>query len=376
MLKKNMKKINIYLFILTNRYLFINFIIISLFILFINILELSRIISENDKNLFNFLYLSFLRYPSILNEIVPFVTIISVTFLVRNLINNNEFISMRNLGYSIFDIFIPISLAVFTMGLIFLLILNPLAVFMESEYDTKLDYKDNSIYSIKISDNEMWIKNNVDALNSSFINIKNIDLKDMKAEDIKILLINSNSNKFLLAEKGEFKENLFLLKNVKYYNFINEDSKNLDNYNLIIKLHHYMNDLLKLPIFEFLSTQKHVYVFRPIEGHDTLNSHDIIRHSDIVISDTSGLAITAISLNKKLIFLEPDSKFNWSNADTEKKFRPGYIVNNTHQIKEAINAYSNSDIYEKDRQDFLNILFPENIKNPYDTLKNYILEIV
>ena len=254
-----MKKINIYLFILTNRYLFINFIIISLFILFINILELSRIISENDKNLFNFLYLSFLRYPSILNEIVPFVTIISVTFLVRNLINNNEFISMRNLGYSIFDIFIPISLAVFTMGLIFLLILNPLAVFMESEYDTKLDYKDNSIYSIKISDNEMWIKNNVDALNSSFINIKNIDLKDMKAEDIKILLINSNSNKFLLAEKGEFKENLFLLKNVKYYNFINEDSKNLDNYNLIINFNkeNIINSISKYKLVPFYKYFNH-----------------------------------------------------------------------------------------------------------------------
>ena len=34
---------------------------------------------------------SFLKYPSILNEILPFVTIISIAFLMRNLINNNEF---------------------------------------------------------------------------------------------------------------------------------------------------------------------------------------------------------------------------------------------------------------------------------------------
>ena len=114
-----MSKINLYLFGLTNKYLLINFVIISLFILFINLLELSRIIAEDNKNLFSFLYLSFLKYPSILSEIIPFVTIISVSFLVRNLINNNEFISMRNLGYSIFDIFIPISAAIFIMGLIF-----------------------------------------------------------------------------------------------------------------------------------------------------------------------------------------------------------------------------------------------------------------
>ena len=46
----------------------------------------------------------------------------------------------------------------------------------------------------------MWIKNEIDNQNSSFINIKNIDLKDMKANDIKILLISNNSNKFILVK--------------------------------------------------------------------------------------------------------------------------------------------------------------------------------
>ena len=229
-----MKKINIYLFNLTNKYLFINFIIISLFILFINFLELSRIIPENEKNLFNFLYLSFLKYPSILNEIIPFVTIISISFLIRNLISNNEFVSMRNLGYSIFDIFFPISLAVFIIGLFFLFFVNPLSVFMEKNYDIKLDNREDSLYSIKVSNNEMWIKNKVDKNNFIFINIKNIDLKDMNAENIKIVFIDNKSNKFIAAEKGKFKENLFILNNVKYYDFFNEEFKDLENYNLVI----------------------------------------------------------------------------------------------------------------------------------------------
>ena len=125
------------------------------------------------------MYLSFLKFPSILNEIIPFVTIISVSFLIRNLINNNELVSMRNLGYSIFDIFTPIAIAVFFVGSIFLIILNPLSVFMETKYDLKLDNRDESLYSIKISNNEMWIKNEVNEYTSSFINIKNIDLKKM-----------------------------------------------------------------------------------------------------------------------------------------------------------------------------------------------------
>ena len=205
-----------------------------MFIIFINLLELSRIIPQDEKSLFNFIYLSFLKYPSILNEIVPFVTIISVSFLIRNLVNNNELISMRNLGYSIFDIFQPIAIAVFFMGLFFLLLLNPLSVFMENKYDVKLDNKENSLYSIKVSDNEMWIKNEIDQFNSSFINIKNINLKNMNAKNIKILLINKNSNKFIIAENGKIENNMFLLNNVKYYDFRYEKYQSLEKYNLSI----------------------------------------------------------------------------------------------------------------------------------------------
>ena len=56
----------------------------------------------------------------------------------------------------------------------------------------------------------------------------------MNAKNIKILLINNETNKFILAEKGEFKNNIFSLNNVKYYDFKNEEYKNLENFNLII----------------------------------------------------------------------------------------------------------------------------------------------
>ena len=141
-----MNKINFYLYKLANKYIFINLVIISLFIIFINLLELSRIIPEDNKNIINYLYLSFLKYPSILGEIIPFVTIISVSFLIRNLINNNELVAMRNLGYSIFDIFFPIAIAIFVIGLLFLVILNPLSVFMELQYDNKIKNNENNLY--------------------------------------------------------------------------------------------------------------------------------------------------------------------------------------------------------------------------------------
>ena len=254
-----MKKINIYLFYLTNKYLIINFFIISVFIIFINLIELSRVISEDDKNIFNFIYLSFLKYPSILNEIIPFVTILGIAFLIRNLISNNEFISMRNLGFSILDIYKPILISVFIMGLFFLFVINPLSVFMEAKYDNELDKKDNSLYSIKITDNEMWIKNKIDHHNSSFINIKNMNLRNMNASNIKILINKNDTNKFIMAKKGEFKNNIFLLKNVKYYDFKKEEYKKLDDYNLIINFNkeNIINSISKYKLVPFYNYINH-----------------------------------------------------------------------------------------------------------------------
>ncbi len=256
-----MNKINQYLFSLTYKYLIINFIIISIFIIFINLLELSRVITEENKTFFNFFYLSFLKYPSVLNEIIPFVTIISVSFLIRNLINNNELVSMRNLGYSMFDIFIPIAVSIFSLGLIFLLLVNPLSVFMEKIYDQKINNNDDSLYSIKISENQMWIKNNIDQENSSFIVIKNINIKDMLASNIKILLVNNVSNKFMLAEEGEFKNNNFILKNVKYYDFEKENFKKLENLKLPINFNkeNIINSISKfrnIPFYKYVSHSK------------------------------------------------------------------------------------------------------------------------
>ena len=261
-----MSKINIYLFNLTTKYLLINFIIISLFIIFINFIELSRVFTNENKSFLNFIYFSFLKYPSILNEIIPFVTIISVSFLIRNLINNNELVSMRNLGYSIFDIFFPIATAIFLMGLLFLIIINPISTLMEKQYDFKLDNKETGLYSIKITNNEMWIKNEIDPLSSIFINIKNIDLKDMNAKNIKILQIEKDTNKFILAEKGEFKKNIFILDNVKYYNFKNDEYKNLENYNLIINFNkeNILNSISKyklVPFYKYISHSKSLSKF-------------------------------------------------------------------------------------------------------------------
>mgnify|MGYP003339367187 CR=1 FL=1 len=120
------------------------------------------------------------KFKSIINEILPFVIIISISFLFRYLINNNELTSMRNIGYSIFDVFFPVGIYIFLFGLLNLFLLNPISTNLEKKYEEILNKKNLDVYSIKISSDIMRIKNINDELGLNFIEIKKIDVNKAK----------------------------------------------------------------------------------------------------------------------------------------------------------------------------------------------------
>ena len=156
-------------------------------VIFINLIELSRVLEKENQILLNFIYLSFLKIPSIVNETSPFVVIISTAFLFRYLVNNNELIAMRNIGFSIFDIFKPISTGIFIYGILILIFINPINAISEIKYDKYLNNQNENMYSIKFSENNLWIKNKNSYDGIYYINIKNFDIKEMIANDIEIL---------------------------------------------------------------------------------------------------------------------------------------------------------------------------------------------
>jgi len=214
-----MKKINYYIFNLSNKYIFLNLLFITIIVLFINALEISRII-DNSRS--NFLYLIFLKIPSVTSEIIPFVIILSVSFLLRNLINHNELISIRNMGLSILDVFKPMGISIFIFGLFFLLIINPLSAKFERDFDslTSKDYSD--IYSIKFINEGIWIKNITNNNEKKYININKLDLETMNASKIKIFNSTSKNNKLILAKEGKIINKKFELYDVEIYDLFNE----------------------------------------------------------------------------------------------------------------------------------------------------------
>ena len=266
-----MKKINFYLFTLASKYILINLIIITILVLFLNLLEISRILEKENTTLGFFLLLSLLKLPTIISEIIPFVVILSIAFLFKNLITNNELISIRNMGFSILDIFKPIAIAIFLFGLFILLFINPLAANFENNFNNLTSIKYPNMYSIKFINEGMWIKNISEDNNKNYINISKINLDNMNAEEIKILNINNKFNKIIIAEKGEIIDKIFKLQNVSILNINNDKFEKVEFYNLILNFDksNIIDSILNFKFIPFYKYKKHVNNLKKFNLHSS-----------------------------------------------------------------------------------------------------------
>ena len=266
-----MKKINFYLFTLASKYILINLIIITILVLFLNLLEISRILEKENTTLGFFLLLSLLKLPTIISEIIPFVVILSIAFLFKNLITNNELISIRNMGFSILDIFKPIAIAIFLFGLFILLFINPLAANFENNFNNLTSKNYPNMYSIKFINEGMWIKNISEDNNKNYINISKINLDNMNAEEIKILNINNKFNKIIIAEKGEIIDKIFKLQNVSILNINNDKFEKVEFYNLILNFDksNIIDSILNFKFIPFYKYKKHVNNLKKFNLHSS-----------------------------------------------------------------------------------------------------------
>ena len=266
-----MKKINFYLFTLASKYILINLIIITILVLFLNLLEISRILEKENTTLGFFLLLSLLKLPTIISEIIPFVIILSIAFLFKNLITNNELISIRNMGFSILDIFKPIAIAIFLFGLFILLFINPLAANFENNFNNLTSKKYPNMYSIKFINEGMWIKNISEDNNKNYINISKINLDNMNAEEIKILNINNKFNKIIIAEKGQIIDKIFKLQNVSILNINNDKFEKVEFYNLILNFDksNIIDSILNFKFIPFYKYKKHVNNLKKFNLHSS-----------------------------------------------------------------------------------------------------------
>ena len=155
---------------------FINiFCIFSIVILLINILEQIEFFNDIKFNYFYLTFLSFLNAPSIIFDILPFIFLISTQIFFINLIDKNELEIFKYTGLNNLKIIKIISTYTFIIGLIFVIFFYNISAILKNSYLViKNKYTDDSKYLAVITENGLWIKDEINN-NINIINANKID---------------------------------------------------------------------------------------------------------------------------------------------------------------------------------------------------------
>ncbi|MEK9611669.1 MAG: LptF/LptG family permease [Alphaproteobacteria bacterium] len=106
----------------------------------IQTVELIRRVSvlKNNTVEVNFLMLSMLNLPAVIDVVLPFA-LLSGSMLCFNALNRtNEFVVTRGMGTSIWSALSPAFLAAFGVGLFFIMVINPIGSFTAKQYEKQM----------------------------------------------------------------------------------------------------------------------------------------------------------------------------------------------------------------------------------------------
>ena len=140
------------------------------------ILEELSFFSDLDVGFYYPFFLVSLNVPSLIYELFPFIVLISVQLLMIKIIDNGELIAFKNNGLSNFKIIKIISFSSFVLGLFVVILLYNFSAILKFKYlDIKKNYTKDDKYLASITENGLWIKDEIDN-KINFINAQKIDL--------------------------------------------------------------------------------------------------------------------------------------------------------------------------------------------------------
>ena len=197
---------------------FLIFILKVTFVFFIlgfimGVLEELRFFSDIDTEYYFPILLVFLNLPSLIYKIFPFIILISIIFLFLSLNEKGELISFKNNGLENFEIIKLLSIVSLLIGIFSIVIFYNFAAMLKFNYlDIKKDYTKDAKYLASITENGIWIKDEIDN-KIVFINAKKIELDNLV--DVEIVKLNKDFEYLntTTAKKVNIRDNLWKIDN-------------------------------------------------------------------------------------------------------------------------------------------------------------------
>ena len=205
----------VYIKYIVNNFIKLLLIVSSIFfllVLLLNLLEELNFFKNSNEGLYYPLLLNILNAPSVLIDIFPFIFLISTQFLLINLIEKNELIILKNFGIDNLKLIVIISMVSFVVSLFIIIFFYNFSAKLKHVYlDIKNDFASDNKYLAVITDNGIWIKDEID--NKKII--INADL--IKRNILKNVVITQFDNnfipqKYIYGEIVDIKKNDWVIK--------------------------------------------------------------------------------------------------------------------------------------------------------------------
>ena len=205
-----------------------------------NLFEELSFVEKLDLNPAYPLYLSVLNAPSIVFDILPFIFLISAQLFFINLAERDEFSIFKLNGLTNFKILNVVTIFSFIFGVIAILFFYTLSSSLKNYYlETKNNLTTDKKYLAVITDNGLWIKDeidgiisitNADKINNNFLNDVSIVQFDKDYNLIKTIIskkINIENKEWKIEEATINQNNSKqIIKNLKINSNFNEKKIN------------------------------------------------------------------------------------------------------------------------------------------------------
>ena len=186
--------------------------IFFLLALLLNLFEEINFFKDTNESLYYPLMLNFLNAPSILIDVFPFIFLISAQFLLINLIERNELITLKNFGIDNLRLIGIISIISFVASLIIIIFFYSFSAKLKHLYlEIKNEFASDNKYLAVITDNGIWIKDEIEGT-KIIINADLIEGNLLKDVVITQFDNSFNPQKYIYGKTVNIKDNDWVIK--------------------------------------------------------------------------------------------------------------------------------------------------------------------
>lgn len=192
-------------------------------ILMFDIIELLRRIAERtDVDFIFILKMAFSKLPRTFELVFPFVMMIAAMITFWKVSRSNEFVVMRAAGVSVWGFLTPILSAVFIVGMLNIMVINPISSYLYEVYET-MDYrfKTKNPNAVLFSNKGLWIREAAEDGKILVLEAKSVRQEEDMLLLRKVSLLEMNRNSQLLrrleAYAAELHDQQIEMKDVKIF---------------------------------------------------------------------------------------------------------------------------------------------------------------